>query len=202
MARHASLAVSVVVTATSLVGFAAEASGPTGTERVQAAAQEDIRPAVASPSYAAEDLVPEHLRAPLPGIEAELPTRQEIRAELSTLAEAQAAQERLERERAERIAARAAMWDRLADCESGDWRSGTPMPDTRRWDYGLTFSHGDIFEGGLNFHPQTWDAYRDPGMPSHAGRATRAQQIAVAEQVLADQGWGAWPVCSRKLGYR
>jgi Tfp pilus assembly protein FimV len=30
----------------------------------------------------------------------------------------------------------------------------------------------------------------------------RAQQIAVAEKVLAAQGWNAWPVCSKKAGAR
>ncbi|MDX1510319.1 MAG: transglycosylase family protein [Nitriliruptorales bacterium] len=95
------------------------------------------------------------------------------------------------------------VWDRIADCESGDWdRNGNPIPGTARWDYGLTFSHGDIFEGGPNFHPATWDAFRDADMPGHAGRATRQQQIIVAERVLAAQGWRAWPVCSRKLGLR
>lgn len=109
-----------------------------------------------------------------------------------------------EARRQEAVAAeRGAIWDRLADCESGDWdRNSQPIPGSRRWDYGLTFSHGDIFEGGLNFHPKTWDQYRSSSMADHAGNATRAQQIAVAEQVLDDQGWGAWPVCSRKLGYR
>src|SRR5690606_20551051 len=33
-----------------------------------------------------------------------------------------------------------------------------------------------------------------------ADLATRGQQIVVAERVLANQGWGAWPVCSRKSG--
>ncbi len=95
------------------------------------------------------------------------------------------------------------VWDRLADCESGNWdRNSQPIPGTARWDYGLTFSHGDIFEGGVNFHPRTWDAYKDPGMPNHAGQATKAQQIEIAERVLRDQGWRAWPVCSRKLGLR
>jgi len=94
------------------------------------------------------------------------------------------------------------VWDRLADCESGDWRDGTPIPGTARWDYGLAFDHGDIYEGGLNFHPGTWDSYRAPGMPGHAGQASRAQQIVVAERVLAGQGWRAWPVCSRKIGQR
>jgi hypothetical protein len=95
------------------------------------------------------------------------------------------------------------VWDRLADCESGDRdRSGNPIPGSARWDYGLTFSHGDIYEGGPNFHPRTWDTFKDADMPGHAGQATRVQQIAVAERVLAAQGWGAWPVCSRMLGLR
>jgi hypothetical protein len=95
------------------------------------------------------------------------------------------------------------VWDRLADCESGDWdSSGWPIEGSARWDYGISYSHGDIYEGGLNFHPSTWDAYRDAGMPAHAGEATRSQQIRVAERVLDAQGWGAWPSCSSKLGLR
>lgn len=91
-------------------------------------------------------------------------------------------------------------WERLADCESGDWSAeGEPEPDSARWDYGLDFDHGDRFQGGLNFHPATWDDYREPEMPAHAGRATRWQEIVIAEQVLEDQGWDAWPVCSEKM---
>ena len=77
-------------------------------------------------------------------------------------------------------------WDDLAQCESsGNWQEteGT-------------------YEGGLQFHPQTWDAYKDPGMPEAAYEASRVQQMAIAEYVLDDQGWGAWPACSSKLGYR
>lgn len=77
-------------------------------------------------------------------------------------------------------------WDALARCESGgDWASTV-----------------GTYEGGLQFHPGTWDAYKDPGMPDAAYQASREVQIAVAERVLAQQGWGAWPACSRKLGYR
>ena len=90
-----------------------------------------------------------------------------------------------------------AVWDRVADCESGDWDAdGVPQPDTARWDYGLEFDHGDIFQGGLNFHPDTWESFREPGMPAHAGEATRVQEIEIAERVLEEQGWQAWPVCS------
>ncbi len=92
------------------------------------------------------------------------------------------------------------VWDRVADCESGTWDAdGQPRPGSARWDYGLDFDHGDRFEGGLNFHPDTWDAFRDEDMPDHAGRASRVEQIEVAEHVLDAQGWDAWPVCSRKM---
>lgn len=108
-------------------------------------------------------------------------------------------------EGSEEPAAEPVRWDRLADCESGDWdEHGQPLPGTARWDYGLEFAHDgyEQFEGGLNFEPGTWDAYRDAGMPDHAGNATREQQIVVGERVLAAQGWGAWPVCSEKIGLR
>lgn len=61
---------------------------------------------------------------------------------------------------------------------------------------------GRFFEGGLNFHPDTGEAYRGPGMPPHAGRASKGEQIRVAERVLSDQGWDARPRCSRKLEIR
>jgi hypothetical protein len=73
-------------------------------------------------------------------------------------------------------------WDRLAQCESGgNWSINT----------------GNGFSGGLQFTPSTWHAFGGPG---RAEDASREQQIAVAERVLAKQGWGAWPACSRKLG--
>ncbi len=91
-------------------------------------------------------------------------------------------------------------WQRLADCESGDWDAdGDPEPDSRRWDYGLDFDHGDHFQGGLNFHPDTWDAFRDPDMPDHAGHADKETELEVGERVLEEQGWSAWPVCSEML---
>lgn len=94
-------------------------------------------------------------------------------------------------------------WDRLADCESGEWDAdGNPIAGSARWSHGLGAGEDGTFEGGLQFHPATWDGFRTPDLPGHAGDASRAQQIAVAEQVQAAQGWGAWPVCSRKIGLR
>ncbi|WP_369046835.1 transglycosylase family protein [Sinomonas sp. P10A9] len=79
-------------------------------------------------------------------------------------------------------AADGATWDALAQCESsGNWSINT----------------GNGFYGGLQFTQSTWAAFGGTGAPQNA---SRAQQIAVAERVLAGQGWGAWPACSAKLG--
>jgi LysM repeat protein len=74
------------------------------------------------------------------------------------------------------------VWDKLAQCESsGNWAINT----------------GNGFSGGLQFTPSTWRAFGGEG---RAHDASRVEQIIVAERVLAKQGWGAWPACSRKLG--
>lgn len=90
------------------------------------------------------------------------------------------------------------VWDDLADCEAGQWQAdGGFVAGSANWS-----ATAGQFEGGLQFHPSTWDAYRDADMPSAAYDATREQQIEVGERVRAAQGWRAWPVCSRKLGLR
>lgn len=76
-------------------------------------------------------------------------------------------------------------WDRVAQCESGG-----------RWD----INTGNGYHGGLQFSPTTWRGFGGTEFAPVAYQATRAQQIVVAERVLAKQGWGAWPVCSRKAG--
>lgn len=76
------------------------------------------------------------------------------------------------------------VWDRVAQCESGgNWSINT----------------GNSHEGGLQFSRSTWKAFGGHGA---AHRASREEQIAVAERVLAAQGWDAWPVCSKKAGVR
>ncbi|GAA2337621.1 transglycosylase family protein [Saccharopolyspora halophila] len=82
--------------------------------------------------------------------------------------------------------ANAADWDMLAKCESsGDWSTNT----------------GNGFYGGLQFTPSTWSAFGGNQYASSAHLATREQQIAVAEKVLAAQGENAWPACSAKLNW-
>ncbi|MER5640282.1 transglycosylase family protein [Kitasatospora sp. NPDC002227] len=82
-------------------------------------------------------------------------------------------------------AASVSTWDAVAQCEStGDWSINT----------------GNGFYGGLQFTSSTWAAYGGTQYAAQANQATKAQQISVAEKVLADQGPGAWPVCSVKAG--
>jgi resuscitation-promoting factor RpfA len=78
-------------------------------------------------------------------------------------------------------------WKRLAQCESGG-----------RWH----INTGNGYYGGLQFSAPTWRAYGGRKFARNAHRATRAQQIKIAERVRRGQGWGAWPTCSRKLGLR
>lgn len=79
-------------------------------------------------------------------------------------------------------AAPVSTWDALAECESGG-------------NWGI--SSGNGFSGGLQFTPSTWAAFGGTG---NAANASKAEQIRVAENVQAGQGWGAWPACSAKLG--
>ncbi|MBW3595587.1 MAG: transglycosylase family protein [Actinobacteria bacterium] len=69
-------------------------------------------------------------------------------------------------------------WDAIAMCESGG-----------NW-------HLDgYYDGGLQFHPQTWLGYGGGQYARYAWQATREQQIAIGERVLKGQGPGAWPNC-------
>lgn len=79
---------------------------------------------------------------------------------------------------------RLATWDRLADCESnGDWSADT----------------GNGFFGGLQFTQRSWEAMGGEGSPA---AASRNEQIMRAERLHEEQGWSAWPSCSRQLGLR
>lgn len=76
-------------------------------------------------------------------------------------------------------------WDELAQCEStGNWAANT----------------GNGYYGGLQFSPSTWKAFGGGEYASSAHQASRSEQIAIAENVLAKQGWNAWPSCSKSTG--
>ncbi|AZM53682.1 transglycosylase [Streptomyces sp. WAC 01529] len=77
-------------------------------------------------------------------------------------------------------AATASEWDAVAQCESGgNWSINT----------------GNGYQGGLQFSPSTWAAYGGTKYAPSADKASKAQQIEIAEKVLAGQGKGAWPSC-------
>jgi LysM repeat protein len=81
-------------------------------------------------------------------------------------------------------AATASEWDAVAQCESGgNWSINT----------------GNGYYGGLQFSASTWAAYGGTQYAAQANQAGKAQQIEIAEKVLAAQGKGAWPVCGTGL---
>jgi LysM repeat protein len=75
-------------------------------------------------------------------------------------------------------------WTGVAECESGgDWSINT----------------GNGYYGGLQFSQSTWAAYGGTALAPRADLATPAQQVEIAEKVLAGQGIGAWPTCGGRL---
>jgi hypothetical protein len=75
-------------------------------------------------------------------------------------------------------------WTGVAECESGgDWSINT----------------GNGYYGGLQFSQSTWAAFGGTALAPRADLATPAQQVEIAEKVLAGQGIGAWPTCGERL---
>ena len=82
--------------------------------------------------------------------------------------------------------AEGSVWDRLAHCESGG-----------NW----AINSGNGYYGGLQFDQSTWRANGGSRYAPYPHQASRAEQIAVAQQVRnARGGYGAWPGCSAQLG--
>ena len=78
-------------------------------------------------------------------------------------------------------------WNRMAHCES-----------TSRWHVNT----GNGYYGGLQISPRTWRAFGGKKFAQLPHRATKREQIRVAERIKRNQGWGAWPHCSRAIGVR
>lgn len=77
-------------------------------------------------------------------------------------------------------AATGTTWDRVAECESGgSWSA----------------NDGNGYFGGLQMSQENWEKYGGLEYAKTADLASRNQQIAVAEKLLADQGIAAWPTC-------
>ncbi|MEU6162011.1 transglycosylase family protein [Streptomyces sp. NPDC047130] len=84
-------------------------------------------------------------------------------------------------------AAEGATWDRVAECESG----GAWSADT-----------GNGFYGGLQLSQDQWEEHGGLSYASKPSEASRSQQIAVAERILAEQGATPWLACGAMNGLR
>ncbi|MFE1439447.1 transglycosylase family protein [Streptomyces sp. NPDC058739] len=82
-------------------------------------------------------------------------------------------------------AADASTWDRVAECETGGAWSAND-------------GYGQY--GGLRLSQLDWVSYGGLEYAPGPDQASRRQQIAVAERVLADQGVAAWPTCGPLVG--
>ncbi|MGW0749538.1 transglycosylase family protein [Streptomyces sp. NPDC002587] len=82
-------------------------------------------------------------------------------------------------------AADTSTWDKVAECESGG-------------SWSANFGSGQY--GGLQFTQDEWQSAGGSDFAERADLASRSQQIAVAERVLASQGPQAWPLCAASAG--
>lgn len=79
------------------------------------------------------------------------------------------------------------VWDRIAQCESsGNWSASNPSGK---------------YTGGLQFDRQTWASGGGTKYSSHAGAASKAQQIEIAENIRSKRGFQPWE-CAGKIGLR
>ncbi|MEU0334223.1 transglycosylase family protein [Streptomyces sp. NPDC006193] len=76
-------------------------------------------------------------------------------------------------------------WDKVAECESG----GSWSADT-----------GNGYFGGLQISQDDWAKYGGTQYAASADQASRSQQIAVAEKILADKGTTPWATCALLSG--
>ncbi|WP_168714729.1 transglycosylase family protein [Streptomyces sp. A0592] len=76
-------------------------------------------------------------------------------------------------------------WDKVAECESGG-------------SWSANFGSGAY--GGLQFTQEEWQKAGGLDFAERPDLASRSQQIAVAERVLASQGPQAWPLCAASAG--
>lgn len=72
-------------------------------------------------------------------------------------------------------------WDKVAECESG----GSWSADEGNGQY-----------GGLQLTQDDWEAYGGLDYATSPDLASRSQQIAVAQKILADQGTKPWGTCA------
>ncbi|MCI0386605.1 transglycosylase family protein [Streptomyces sp. CNQ085] len=78
-------------------------------------------------------------------------------------------------------------WDRVAQCESGGlWSADT----------------GNGYYGGLQLTQEIWERYGGTAYAERPDLASRSQQVAVAEKILAGRGPDAWPSCGVNAGLR
>ncbi|WIM94316.1 transglycosylase family protein [Actinoplanes oblitus] len=76
-------------------------------------------------------------------------------------------------------------WDVVAKCESGG-----------RWH----INTGNGYYGGLQFSRSTWKANGGGRYASTADKASKAEQIKIADRLYAKRGLSPWPVCGKKSG--
>jgi hypothetical protein len=157
-----------------LCATVAGAAGAATLSPASSTPEHDARPIAATTTVVHDDAQHEELDARA------AVTRERIALDEATVANAARAQQAAVE--AARHAKRVAMWDQLANCETGgNWHNGG--------DYG----------GGLGIYVGTWRAYGGRQFAARPQWASKEQQIVIAERIATD-GYGGWG-CAHTLGW-
>jgi hypothetical protein len=152
--------------------------GGTHAANIDAVAAAGITNGCGGSAYCPQDTLPRWQAAYFVARSMELVDR------VDTITLAEYREREAQQQQAQRDAERDQMWEDLAGCESNhNWQANT----------------GNGYYGGLQFALSSWQSVGGSGYPHNA---SRDEQIHRAEILLERQGWGAWPSCSRQLGYR
>jgi hypothetical protein len=157
-----------------LCATVAGAAGAATLSPASSAPEHEARPVAATTTVVHDDPQHEELDARAAA------TRERIALDEAAAANAARAQQAAVE--AARHAKRVAMWDELAQCETGgNWHNG-----------------GD-FGGGLGIYVGTWRAYGGRQFAARPQWASKDQQIVIAERIATD-GYGGWG-CAHTLGW-
>jgi hypothetical protein len=178
----------LVTTATFIVGAAPAMAATKEQETVRRAerveARTGTRTEIGQPATVVVNRVEQSMRASMSGAASTVAVldaqrraveAEQLRVAIAHAAEVQAAQAAK--------AARDAVWDRIAVCETG----------------GNWSMRGSSYSGGVGFANSTWNAFGGQEFASNAGLATREQQIIVAERVYDYGGYSGWG-CAYTIG--
>lgn len=90
------------------------------------------------------------------------------------------------------------LWERFADCETGDGPNG--VTNNEFWvEWGYKAEQGSGFDGAFQFDVPTWRGLESAAGYDYAWQAPPEVQIAAFYELYAQRGLDPWPACKQAL---